>query len=96
MPVFYLLIFFLTLAISSLLSYLIILVARHFGIVDRPDAERKLHAEVTPLLGGLAVFLSFWVVAFFVSDRLLSGNLSGTLAGSIYRFMFYRCRGSAG
>ena len=30
-----------------------------WGFVDQPDAERKIHAEPMPLLGGLAVFGAF-------------------------------------
>ena len=34
------------------------LVATKYGIVDAPDDARKLHAKVTPYLGGAAVFLA--------------------------------------
>ena len=32
--------------------------ARRYGLVDRPDGRRKLHAKSVPLGGGLAIFLS--------------------------------------
>jgi UDP-GlcNAc:undecaprenyl-phosphate GlcNAc-1-phosphate transferase len=34
-------------------------VARQFGLVDRPDASRKLHHLPIPRLGGVAVFISY-------------------------------------
>jgi UDP-GlcNAc:undecaprenyl-phosphate GlcNAc-1-phosphate transferase len=33
--------------------------ALHFGIVDRPDESRKLHATPVPRIGGVAVFISY-------------------------------------
>ncbi|MBP6859879.1 MAG: undecaprenyl/decaprenyl-phosphate alpha-N-acetylglucosaminyl 1-phosphate transferase [Candidatus Magasanikbacteria bacterium] len=36
------------------------------GIVDRPDGERHLHAKPTPLLGGVAIFVSFWLVVLYL------------------------------
>ncbi len=45
-----------------LLSFALVLpiklLARRFGILDKPGA-RKIHARPTPLLGGVAIFLSF-------------------------------------
>ena len=34
-------------------------VARRVGAVDRPDAERRIHDEPTPRLGGIAMFAGF-------------------------------------
>ena len=31
--------------------------ARRTGVVDRPVDDRRMHARVTPLLGGLAIYL---------------------------------------
>lgn len=47
--------------------------ARRFGIVDKPDNDRKIHKKITPLLGGLAIFVSFNLVTLlyaFYSDAL--------------------------
>ncbi len=38
--------------------------ARRFGLVDKPDAVRKLHETVIPLVGGIVVFVA-GVIAFF-------------------------------
>jgi UDP-GlcNAc:undecaprenyl-phosphate GlcNAc-1-phosphate transferase len=43
-----------------------VLVARRTGAVAEPDADRHIHAEPTPRLGGIALFLGFAVaVAIF-------------------------------
>ena len=44
-------------------------------IVDRPDGVRKLHRQETALLGGAAIFLTFFIILFFARSRILSGNL---------------------
>ena len=50
------------LLVAFILSLMVIPVIRRFsrawGIVDKPDPERKLHGKETALCGGLAVFLS--------------------------------------
>lgn len=43
---------------SAMLTAAIRRVAPRIGLTDAPDGRRKLHAEATPLGGGLAVFLS--------------------------------------
>ncbi|MBI4262683.1 hypothetical protein HY624_04115, partial [Candidatus Uhrbacteria bacterium] len=48
--------------------------ALRFGVVDHPevDRDRKIHERATPLTGGLAVSLSFFIVVggvlFFGAD----------------------------
>ncbi len=34
-------------------------IARHLEVMDRPDEERKIHSDSTPLFGGLAVYFGF-------------------------------------
>lgn len=53
--------FFISFIISVFLTFLIKKFAYGAGVVDTPDTSRHLHAKPTPLLGGLAIFLSFWV-----------------------------------
>lgn len=44
---------------------LIIRLARHFQILDKPGStDRKRHQEATPLLGGWSVFLAIFIVIF--------------------------------
>jgi len=71
----YLLIFIATVISSLLLTYLMRFLALRFDIVDMPDKERKLHQRKTPFLGGVAIYLSFFVMAFLLRDYLLAGNL---------------------
>ncbi|HEY4760831.1 MAG TPA: MraY family glycosyltransferase, partial [Thermoguttaceae bacterium] len=52
------LIFILTFAASLALTMVVRAAALHWGIVDCPDGQRKLHNGVVPLGGGVAVYLS--------------------------------------
>lgn len=58
--------FLITFLLSALLTLLVRKIALKLNIVDHPDAQRHLHAKPTPLLGGVAIFLSFWSVILFV------------------------------
>lgn len=56
------------------------------GIVDRPGGPRKTHANPTPLLGGVAVFIAFALAVSLSLHALLGGflpakHLLGILAG---------------
>ena len=51
------------LAISWLLTALLIRLAPRLGLVDHPDA-RKIHMQPTPRAGGLAIFAAVVLVAF--------------------------------
>lgn len=56
-------IFLISFMCSLALTLAAIKVARILGILDRP-AERKIHKEPMPLLGGVAVFLAFSIALF--------------------------------
>lgn len=47
--------------VAVLLTPVVITAARRFGIVDRPGG-RRIHALITPRLGGVAVLASFFIV----------------------------------
>jgi len=49
--------------------------ARSYAVVDQPNEQRKIHLLATPLLGGLAIFIAFFISLYLFSDRLLAGNL---------------------
>ena len=66
--------FLISFILSLILSLVIKKIANRFSIVDKPGA-RKIHKKATPLLGGVAVFLAFFITLFFYSDRFLAGNL---------------------
>lgn len=67
--------------------------ARRVGLVDRPDARRKLHKTPIPMVGGIAVFVSVVTVAcsifyfFWEQVDLNPGidfrELTGLLVGSV-------------
>ena len=50
-------------------------IALKFAIVDEANSERKIHKGSIPLLGGLAIFLSFFIVAYIFRDRFFYGSL---------------------
>lgn len=83
-------------AVAAALSLLITPIARRFaisrGIVDSPGG-RRIHKIPTARLGGVAIFISFWlaltlVIVFFNSAAVqnlsdISANVIGVLAGAI-------------
>ncbi len=69
---YFLLAIFLSLAITPLVKIL----SLRLQIIDTPKAPRKIHAKPTPLLGGLAIFLSFLVALLFY---LKFGNVNFTI-----------------
>ena len=54
-------IFFITGFISSLLTAVSIPLAKRINFLDHPTRIKK-HPKATPVLGGVAVFISFWIV----------------------------------
>lgn len=64
--------------LATLLTPLVAKLARRFGVVDRPDGDRKIHKIETPLLGGVAMYLGFAVPTFSVlalTDHLTAGSI---------------------
>ena len=58
--------FLITFVLSALLTLLVRKIAFKLNIVDHPDGQRHLHAKPIPLLGGVAIFLSFWIITIFL------------------------------
>ncbi len=54
-------VFLVTLGVALVLTPLARTLACRWGVVDRPDGRRKLHAHPVPLWGGVAVYLSLLV-----------------------------------
>ncbi len=64
--------------LATLLTPLVAKLARRFGVVDRPDDQRKLHGREMPLLGGLAMYVGFAVPTLIVlifSNHLTAGSI---------------------
>lgn len=71
---------------------LVMRLAKRLRIVDRPGG-RKAHAEATPLLGGLGIFLGVWtplVLLFFWSN-----NITKELSGKVHLFAAIFIAGAA-
>ncbi len=70
----YLAYFLVSLTLAVLLTPLVRILMRHFMIEDEPrDEKRKIHKEKVPLGGGLAIFLSFFLVLlviFLTTDHI--------------------------
>lgn len=68
---------FLTVLISAfLLTLLFRKIAFYFKIIDYPNQERKKHQKPTPLLGGIAIFISFFSAIFLLMPKLLLSDLN--------------------
>lgn len=80
MTTFYLLIFLLTAVLSYVLTLVFRFLAFKVGAVDYPS-ERKIHKKPVARLGGLAIFMSFFVVVFSVLpvEKHLMGLFIGAL-----------------
>lgn len=56
---------------SVVFTYLIRKIALRYKIVDQPlDEGRKIHKKPIPLLGGLAIFLSFFLALFLLKEAI--------------------------
>jgi len=75
MALFYLLFFISTFLLTVIIIILVRKFALKLNIIDIPGASRKIHEKKIPLLGGLAIFFSFFIILYFVRDKLLAGNL---------------------
>jgi UDP-GlcNAc:undecaprenyl-phosphate GlcNAc-1-phosphate transferase len=91
----YLIPFILTLSLSAILTSIIRKLSLKWGLFDFPS-PRKIHDKPIPRLGGVAVFLSFWLVVLgylifapeklaFVQEKILGidKNLLGVLLGAL-------------
>ncbi|MFA6028142.1 MAG: MraY family glycosyltransferase [Patescibacteria group bacterium] len=73
----YIIPFILAFALSAFFSFVLMKVAAYLNIVDDPQKrpERKIHQKPMPLLGGLAIFLSFNLAVLFSYADLTGGYL---------------------
>src|SRR5690554_3407405 len=63
--------------VSACLVPIVRAIFRRLGIVDKPDRERKLHANAVSLGGGLAVFVSVMITFVLVlfGDRYFGDGI---------------------
>lgn len=85
----YLFIIILSLILSIFFTSLVKKIALKFDIVDKPDFNRKIHKTPIPLLGGLAIFLAFFLSLFIFKKYLLVGDLNiyhwlGFFVGAVF------------
>jgi len=73
----YIIPFFSAFLLAIILTKIIKKIALKFDVVDRPGESRKIHPRPIPLLGGVAVFLSFIVtlIIFYFLNFLDDGVL---------------------
>ena len=72
---YYILLFIIGISLSAFFTFFVRKAALYLNIVDAPDKERKFHHGTIPFLGGVGIFLAFFIILFFVRGNLLSGNL---------------------
>ncbi|MFH1790191.1 MAG: MraY family glycosyltransferase [bacterium] len=58
--------FLCALALSILFTLIVRKISLKLKIVDSPDCNRKKHLQKTALLGGTAIFFSFWVIVAYL------------------------------
>lgn len=68
-------IFIISFLLCTVFTFIIRYLAIRLDIVDKPDNNRKIHKKNIPLLGGVAIFLTFFIISFLIRDILLSGTL---------------------
>lgn len=85
----YFIAFLITFILAITLTGLVRRLALKWRVVDEPNESRKIHKKPMPLLGGLAIFLSFFLVLgyyVFSTDKVLgveifAKNLVGVFLG---------------
>src|SRR6476660_8282372 len=63
----YVIVFLLTLLVSTIMVPFVIRFAKKIGAVDKPN-NRKVHKDVMPRIGGLAIYIAFLVGFILVAS----------------------------
>lgn len=86
----YIIPFILSFFLAIILTKIIKKIAWKLDVVDRPGESRKIHPKPTPLLGGVAVFVSFiiillisWALGWLGDGVLLSSQILGIIIGGL-------------
>lgn len=77
----YFLAFITAIIISALLTPFVIIFAKKIGAMDSPN-YRKIHSNVIPRLGGLAIYISF-IISVLIHFKYISTHIKGLLLGSL-------------
>ncbi|MBT6691292.1 undecaprenyl/decaprenyl-phosphate alpha-N-acetylglucosaminyl 1-phosphate transferase [Candidatus Parcubacteria bacterium] len=74
----FILVFLIAFVLSFVFTKFIIWLAHRQGILDHPGADRKIHTKPVPLLGGIAVYASFFITIFILwqSHQLTDERIS--------------------
>lgn len=72
----YFLFFLISLTLSIIFTQIVKQIASRANIVDSPDLGKKKHKGKIPLLGGIAIFLSFFIVLLLIKEKLVIGDLN--------------------
>jgi len=67
------------LVVSLAVTPIVRLVAERLGLLDQPDAKRKIHQQPVPRLGGVAIAIAFGVAIGFAAVATLDLNAVGIL-----------------
>ncbi|MFA6422369.1 MAG: MraY family glycosyltransferase [Candidatus Buchananbacteria bacterium] len=53
--------------LTAIITPFVILFAKRFNITDNPSsADRKIHQKITPLLGGVSIFIASFIILFII------------------------------
>jgi len=84
-------IYFVSFVLSAIASVLLTVavkrIALRFRIIDKPTEPRKIHKGPIPLLGGLAIFASFWIIVCTIilfTDNLPARYISPNFLWGIF------------
>ena len=75
----YIIVFFLAAFLALIFTPLALKIAKRFNIMDYPG-ERRVHTVPIPRLGGIAIYLSFWLAVFLTINvnRMVLGLFIGS------------------
>lgn len=85
----YLLVFMSSFLLSLVSVPICIKIAKRFNVLDKPDDNLKRHKKPIPYLGGIAIFLSFFIALFvykMATTHTIKG-LIGIIIGAILIFL---------
>ena len=72
---------------AVILTPLVMRLARRLKILDHVDEKRKIHNKPMPLLGGLSVFVSFYLALIFSKVNISEPQIKGLIIGSTIIFI---------